>query len=235
MRSNTILYIFITLILFSFSCKRKKHNVEELPVEVKTFKAPEYQKSAVDSVTLIKIKTFGTVYDSLVYQTDIDSIAAWVQKQAWEESFSTPTGVVYHIEKFGNGDFARWGDRMHVHTETVTLSGKKFFSTSDIKQPLDFVLGVGQVMPAWDEVLPNFPEGTEATIVSPSALAYGKLGVKKALAPNMILISKIKVVKVVHDKENPTPINGPGLKIDPKKEEENSNIPISIRKPASIR
>jgi hypothetical protein len=235
MKLKSIIYFLVALLLFSVSCKRKKHVVEELPVQVKSFKAPEYQKSSVDSLSLIKIKTFGSEYDSMAYQIDIDSISNWVLKQKWEESYSTPSGVVYHIEKFGNGDFARLGDRMHVHTETQTLSGKKFFSSYDLKQPIDFVLGVGQVMPAWDEVLPNYPEGTEATIISPSALAYGKKGIKKVLAPNMILVTKIKVVKVIHDKENPTPINGPGLKIDPKKEEENSKIPISIRKPSSIR
>ena len=39
--------------------------------------------------------------------------------------------------------------------------------------PIEFPVGVGNVIPGWDEALTMLPEGTKATLFIPSNLAYG--------------------------------------------------------------
>ena len=63
-------------------------------------------------------------------------------------------------------------------------------------QPIDFVLGVGQVIPGWDEGIQLLSIGDKARFVIPSDLAYGAQGAGGVIPPNATLIFDVELVAV---------------------------------------
>ncbi|MBK7137972.1 MAG: FKBP-type peptidyl-prolyl cis-trans isomerase [Bacteroidetes bacterium] len=107
----------------------------------------------------------------------------------------TEHGSFYRIEKEGNGKFAERGDEVWVHSNGLTLDGKKFFSTYDYKQPLSFKAFTGQMIPGFDEAIGEFDEGSEGIILVPSPLAYADQ-VIKGVPKYAIMRFDIKIVKI---------------------------------------
>lgn len=238
-----MLYRYITFALIITlsiaSCKRKpKKSIEELPTKVETFQENSYLKSQLDSHTIDIIRLFGSEIDSAVYLQELDTISSIMQRnKTEEETYHTPTGVVYTIHKYGGGEYPEKGDIIQVQVETTTLDGKNIFSTSALKQPLQFVLGVGQVVPAWDEIFPNVQEGTQFQIIAPSALSYGQKGFLKAVPANTILKYEIKFDKIVTPKASSTK-GASNLKMKEQKEadhkDEKYKIPATLKKPEKL-
>lgn len=212
MRKYTIsVWILIIIVTFFTSCrKKKKHDIKNLPTKVSVFTDTGYIHSSLQDSNLIRVKSFGNTYDSIIFKQDLDSIKAYLASQPKKDIYQTKSGVIYIIDDYGFGEYAVKYDRMQVHSIGTTLYGKKIFSTHDYKQPLEFVLGVGQVIPAWDEVLPNLPEGSKATIIAPSTLAYAQYSMGKFLPKHANMKFEIEVVKVISKDKNkkknaPTP------------------------------
>lgn len=230
-RRLIILVVLVTIIIAA--CKKKpKKSIEQLSTKVETFQENTYLKSHLDSQTISKIKAFGTEIDSAVFQSEIQEISKIVNADPNAETYHTNSGVAYTIDKYGGGEYPLKGDVLLVHVETTTLDGKKIFSSKDLKQPLQFVLGVGQVVPAWDEVFLNVQEGTTFQIISPSAMSYGKKGFIKSVDANTILKYDITFEKIIEQK-NPSSSTAPKLKVkeDSLSKNQNSKIPVTLRKP----
>lgn len=62
-------------------------------------------------------------------------------------------------------------------------------------EPIQVVLGTGGVIAGWDEALLLLNEGSKATVVIPSKLAYGESGYQ-GIAPFSTLVFDIELVKV---------------------------------------
>lgn len=230
----SIRYLLLLMIPFLFfSCKNKpKKSLEELPTKVTVFDNKAYLNSYLDSQTIQSIKRFGNEIDTAVYQIEIDSISKIIKKEDGQEIFHTQSGILYIIDRYGNGEYPQKGDVLEVKVETVTLDGKSVFSTTKLNQNLQFIVGVGQVVPAWDEVFLNVQEGSKFQIIVPSALSYGKKGVIKAVDPNAILKYDITFEKIIKSK-NATSKDQPQLKIKEDKKESSlkESLPITIKKP----
>lgn len=204
MRKQTIILVILVVFVTSFSAcrKKKKHDIHKLPTQVSAFSEKGYILSTLQDSNLIRVKSFGNTYDSIIFKQDLDSINAYLASQPKKDIYQTKSGAIYIIDDYGYGAYAVKYDRMQVHSIGTTLYGKKIFSTHDHKQPLEFVLGVGQVIPAWDEILPNLPEGTKATIIAPSTLAYAQYSMGKYLPKHANLKFEIEVVKVISKDKN---------------------------------
>ncbi|HCQ30707.1 MAG TPA: peptidylprolyl isomerase [Flavobacteriales bacterium] len=85
----------------------------------------------------------------------------------------TQSGLYYIEEKKGTGKQAEPGKQVKVHYTGTLLDGTKFDSSVDRGEPIEFVLGVGQVIPGWDEGISYMKEGGKAKLIIPSHLAYG--------------------------------------------------------------
>lgn len=106
------------------------------------------------------------------------------------------TGLYYLITEAGEGENAKQGDQIQVHYTGMLIDGTKFDSSVDRGQPLPLTLGVGQVIPGWDEGLTYFNKGAKGLLVIPPYLAYGERGAGEVIPPNSILVFEIELVSI---------------------------------------
>ena len=108
----------------------------------------------------------------------------------------TPSGLRYKILQEGNGVKAEKGKTVSVHYKGQLLDGQVFDSSYQRKQPIDFTLGVGQVIAGWDEGIQLLKVGDKARFVIPSNIAYGSQGAGGAIPPDATLIFDVELMNV---------------------------------------
>ena len=97
----------------------------------------------------------------------------------------------------GDGAVAKSGDTVAVHYVGVAWSnGEEFDSSWNRGTPLRFRLGVGQVIPGWDQGVQGMKVGGRRQLVIPAHLAYGDRGAGGAIAPGENLIFVCDLVSV---------------------------------------
>ena len=111
------------------------------------------------------------------------------------ETQSSASGLKYVIHEEGTGKQAQAGMRVSVHYCGMLLSnGNKFDSSFDRRDPIDFRLGVGQVISGWDEGIALLKEGSKATLILPYHLAYGERGAGRDIPPRADLVFYVELV-----------------------------------------
>ncbi|WP_075343978.1 peptidylprolyl isomerase [Tenacibaculum agarivorans] len=108
----------------------------------------------------------------------------------------TPSGLRYKILQKGEGKKATKGAMVSVHYKGQLLDGTVFDSSYKRKQPIDFAIGVGQVIAGWDEGIQLLQVGDKARLVIPSNLAYGERGAGGVIPPNATLIFDVELMNV---------------------------------------
>jgi peptidylprolyl isomerase len=90
---------------------------------------------------------------------------------------SAPTQLVTQTLIKGTGPVVAAGQTLTVHyTGVKWATGEQFDSSWDRKQPLDTVIGKGQVIPGWDEGLVGQTVGSQVLLVVPPDKGYGASG-----------------------------------------------------------
>ncbi len=125
------------------------------------------------------------------------------------ETEKTASGLQYYIEKEGDGPKAAVGDTVVVHY-TGRFLGGKVFDTSvkeeaqkagvynqmrEPYEPMKIPIGIGAVVPGWDEGLALLPKGSKATLVLPSNLAYGENG-NMGIPPYTPLAFDVEIIDI---------------------------------------
>jgi FKBP-type peptidyl-prolyl cis-trans isomerase len=108
----------------------------------------------------------------------------------------TDSGLRYSIIQKGTGKKATKGAGVSVHYKGQLLDGTVFDSSYKRKEPIDFNLGVGQVIPGWDEGIQLLQVGDKARFVIPSNLAYGSAGAGGVIPPDATLIFDVELMAV---------------------------------------
>lgn len=108
----------------------------------------------------------------------------------------TASGLRYQIIQKGNGTKATKGKKVSVHYSGALTNGMVFDSSYKRKQPIDFVLGIGQVISGWDEGIQLLQVGDKARFVIPSDLAYGSRGAGGVIPPNATLVFDVELMDV---------------------------------------
>ena len=121
-------------------------------------------------------------------EAEMEKLAAGFEK--------TDSGLRYKIIQKGNGPKAEKGKTVSVHYEGALTNGQIFDSSYKRNQPIDFALGIGQVIPGWDEGIGLLQVGDKARFVIPSHLAYGSAGAGGVIPPNATLIFDVELMKV---------------------------------------
>jgi len=120
--------------------------------------------------------------------TELDKLAAGFEK--------TESGLRYKILQKGTGTQAEKGKMISVHYKGQLTDGTVFDSSYQRKQPIDFTVGVGQVIKGWDEGLQLLQVGDKARLVIPSQLAYGSQGAGGVIPPDATLIFDVELMDV---------------------------------------
>ncbi len=77
----------------------------------------------------------------------------------------------------GGGDVVEAGDLLEVnYTGVIWGSGTQFDASWDRGQTARFSIGVGQVIPGWDEAIPGKKIGSRVVLVIPPMQGYGEAG-----------------------------------------------------------
>ena len=108
----------------------------------------------------------------------------------------TTSGLRYKVLQQGDGKQATKGAKVSVHYKGQLLDGTVFDSSYKRKQPIDFNVGVGQVISGWDEGIQLLKVGDKARFVIPSNLAYGPAGAGGVIPPNATLIFDVELMAV---------------------------------------
>ena len=106
----------------------------------------------------------------------------------------TESGLYYTITKEGEGESPKKGAQVSVHYKGTLVDGTVFDSSYQRNQPIDFSVGVGQVIPGWDEGILLLAKGAAARFVIPSHLAYGAQGAGGVIPPNATLVFEVELV-----------------------------------------
>ncbi|MTH14036.1 peptidylprolyl isomerase [Flavobacterium sp. LC2016-01] len=108
----------------------------------------------------------------------------------------TESGLRYKMIQKGEGKRAEAGKTVSVHYEGSLENGKVFDSSYPRKKPIEFKLGVGQVIEGWDEGIALLQVGDKARFVIPSDLGYGPSGAGGVIPPNATLIFDVELMDV---------------------------------------
>ena len=89
----------------------------------------------------------------------------------------------------GEGPVAKAGDTVQVHYVGVAYStGEEFDASWNRGEPLQFRLGVGQVIAGGDQGVQGMKVGGRLELIIPPDLAYGDRGAAGVIAPGETLI-----------------------------------------------
>lgn len=125
-----------------------------------------------------------------------DDILSYLSENKLEGT-KTESGLYYAITEKGSGKQAEAGKKVKVHYAGFLLDGTKFDSSFDRGEPIEFMLGSGQVIKGWDEGIALLKEGDKAQFLIPSDLAYGPRGAGKVIPPNAVLRFEVELIEVM--------------------------------------
>ncbi|MEW7279532.1 peptidylprolyl isomerase [Aquimarina sp. 2201CG1-2-11] len=108
----------------------------------------------------------------------------------------TESGLRYKVFQNGDGEKAEKGKTVSVHYKGSLVDGTVFDSSYKRNQPIDFSLGIGQVISGWDEGIQLLKVGDKARFVIPPNLGYGQNGAGGVIPPNATLVFDVELVGV---------------------------------------
>ena len=97
----------------------------------------------------------------------------------------------------GTGPEATAGMTITVNYTGTLTDGTVFDSSYKRQEPFTLTLGVGQVIPGWDQGLEGMKVGGKRTLTIPPELAYGSQGAGSTIPPNATLIFQVELLSAV--------------------------------------
>jgi len=108
---------------------------------------------------------------------------------------TTASGLKYAIINKGDGPAVEANKVVTVHYSGYLQDGTLFDSSVERDEPIQFVVGQGQVIPGWDEGMMLLKKGDKAKFIIPPDLGYGEMQLEK-IPSNSTLIFDTEVVDV---------------------------------------
>lgn len=163
------------------------------------------QDDLIESITIVRVGDDAEKWNSLdefnnfKAKKEILVKENQLKEQQIIESLSkdfkvTPSGLRYKILNKGNGDSPKKGDKVKVHYKGMLTDETVFDSSYKRNQPIEFNVGIGQVIPGWDEGIMLLKNGEKAKFVIPSNLGYGEAGAGGVIPPNATLVFEVELL-----------------------------------------
>ena len=163
------------------------------------------QNDTIDTLEIIRVGQAAEAFDAADAFANFESNrlkAIEDQKKAQEAALAsvtegyekTATGLFYKIETPGVGASPSQGQNVSVHYKGSLLDGTVFDSSYKRNEPIDFPLGVGQVIKGWDEGIALLSKGAKATFIIPADLGYGSAGAGGVIPPDATLQFEVELV-----------------------------------------
>jgi len=115
-------------------------------------------------------------------------------KEKYPKAVTTDSGLMYEVIQEGSGtEKPSTGDNVSAHYTGMFMDGRKFDSSVDRGQPIQFPVGTGRVIKGWDEALLDMKKGEKRILIIPPDLAYGPKG-RGPIPPNSTLVFEIELV-----------------------------------------
>jgi peptidylprolyl isomerase len=170
------------------------------------------QGDRIEKVTIIRngpeanaFKADQAAFDTLLREKTAAAVAAARARRErdiaeltakYPDLTQTPSGLRFNIIREGKGGKPQPGATVAVNYKGMLLSGE-VFDNSDLNDgPLEFPVGVRQVIPGWDETVLDMRLGEKRLVVIPPELAYGDRGAGGVIPPNSFLVFEMELVSI---------------------------------------
>lgn len=131
-------------------------------------------------------------------QTETKELAEFMSKNKITTAPS-PSGLVFVETQAGKADVTLVdGDTVYINYTGKFLDGKVFDESISRGAPISFPLGIGMVVPGWEEGIKMMHPGSKANFILPSKIAYGKMG-NYGIPPFTTLTFEMELVKIVNN------------------------------------
>ena len=152
-----------------------------------------------DAKSFNAVEAFRKFEGARAKRIEEEEAAAQIELDKHSKGFEiTKSGLRYQIIQNGSGITPEKNNTVSVHYKGQLIDGTVFDSSYKRNQPIEFKLGVGQVIPGWDEGISLLKVGDKARFVIPSYLAYGSQGAGGVIPPNANLIFDVELVKIIN-------------------------------------
>lgn len=109
------------------------------------------------------------------------------------EATPTESGLIYVCTKPGKGSQPQAGQTVKVHYTGKLLDGTVFDSSVERDEPISIPIGVGRVIPGWDEGISMMKKGEKGILYIPAKLGYGAHG-SGPIPPFSNLIFEVELI-----------------------------------------
>ena len=147
------------------------------------------------SIAIIIVIGGGAFINRFLYQTE-KAVEGPPPIDSSIQTVTTASGLQYQDVVVGTGAEAQPGVTVSVHYTGWLTDGTKFDSSVDRNKPLEFPLGVGYVIPGWEEGLTGMKVGGQRRLTIPPELAYGEDGSPPTIPANATLIFDVELLDV---------------------------------------
>ena len=106
----------------------------------------------------------------------------------------TASGLCYVMTQEGNGEKPEVGQMVQVHYTGKLLDGTVFDSSIERGEPINVPIGVGQVIPGWDEGIMMMSKGEKGVLYIPYYLAYGERQAGDKITPFSNLVFEVELI-----------------------------------------
>ena len=165
------------------------------------------QNDGLDKIEIIAVGAAAEAFDAqaafelgmagqIKREASAKAAQAAALKSLTEGMTATPSGLHYRMDVEGKGPQPKTGQNVKVHYTGSLTNGQVFDSSVERGEPIAIPIGVGRVIPGWDEGIMLLKEGGKARFMIPSDLGYGAQGAGGVIPPNATLIFDVELVKV---------------------------------------
>ncbi len=137
---------------------------------------------------------------TLIFEVELLEIIPAVKVEKFDTkdkvSSKTESGLEYILVEEGSGIKAAAGNTVSVHYSGYLEDGTMFDSSVKRAQPFSFILGMGRVIPGWDEGVAMMKIGDKVQLIIPAKLGYGASGAGGVIPPNATLIFDVELLEV---------------------------------------